>query len=225
MIMFYMLAGPAPGAPRTRTRAPARCTRRSAAAGTARSGSELVVMFVTAAGQAALRSSGGSLQKAGSTPASADRCSSHRTRKAPPDAVMNRRGRPPLTAVRLWPLADCALPRRSRRAPRRRAAATPHSERCCGIPARRARTSVSRYRRWPPSVRIDVSFPALAHLVTVFGSTLNIVATSAGVSSGSASGVRADILTASPPGPVLRSLLHFFLLFVASDEACLGCPI
>lgn len=40
---------------------------------------------------------------------------------------------------------------------------------------------------------MDVSFPALAHLVTVFGSTLNIVATSAGVSSGSASGVRADM--------------------------------
>jgi len=92
-------------------------------------------------------------------------------------------------------------------------AALPHSERCCGIPARRARTSVSRYRRCPPSVRMDVSFPAFAHLVTVFGSTLNIVATSAGVSSGSASGVRADMLTASPPGPVLRSLL--LLLFVA----------
>jgi hypothetical protein len=88
-----------------------------------------------------------------------------------------------------------------------------YSERCCGMPARRARTSVSRYRRCPPSVRMDVSFPAFAHLVTVFGSTLNIVATSAGVSSGSASGVRADMLTASPPGPVLRSLLH--LLFVA----------
>ena len=50
-----------------------------------------------------------------------------------------------------------------------------------------------------------MSFPAFAHRVTVFGSTLNIVATSAGVSSGSASGVRADIVTASPPGPVLRS--------------------
>jgi hypothetical protein len=49
--------------------------------------------------------------------------------------------------------------------------------------------------------------------VTVLGSTLNIVATSAGVSSGSASGVRADILTASPPGPVLRSLR--LLLFLA----------
>src|SRR5580698_11285359 len=87
-------------------------------------------------------------------------------------------------------------------------AAMPHSERCCGMPARRARTSVSRYRRCPPSVRIDVSFPAFAHLVTVLGSTRNIVATSAGVSSGSASGVRADMLTASPPGPELRSLLH-----------------
>ncbi len=87
----------------------------------------------------------------------------------------------------------------------RQVAARCHSERCCGIPASRARTSVSRYRRWPPRVRIDVSFPALAHRVTVFGSTRNIVATSAGVSSGSASGVRADIITASPPGPVLRS--------------------
>src|ERR1017187_4639339 len=88
---------------------------------------------------------------------------------------------------------------------RRQVAAMCHSERCCGIPASRARTSVSRYRRWPPSVRMDVSFPALAHRVTVFGSTRNIVATSAGVSSGSASGVRALIITASPPGPVLRS--------------------
>ena len=88
---------------------------------------------------------------------------------------------------------------------KRQVAARCHSERCCGIPASRARTSVSRYRRWPPRVRIDVSFPALAHRVTVFGSTRNIVATSAGVSSGSASGVRADIFTASPPGPVLRS--------------------
>src|SRR6185437_13783010 len=36
-----------------------------------------------------------------------------------------------------------------------------------GMPASNARTSVSRYRRWPPSVRIEVSFPALAHRVTV----------------------------------------------------------
>jgi len=40
---------------------------------------------------------------------------------------------------------------------------------------------------------MDVSFPAFAHRVTVLGSTRNIVATSAGVSSGSASGVRADM--------------------------------
>ena len=86
-----------------------------------------------------------------------------------------------------------------------RSAARCHSERCCGMPASRARTSVSRYRRCPPSVRMEVSFPALAHRVTVFGSTRNMVATSAGVSRGSASGVRADMLTASPPGPVLRS--------------------
>jgi hypothetical protein len=89
-----------------------------------------------------------------------------------------------------------------------------YSERCCGIPASSARTSVSRYRRCPPRVRMEVSFPALAHRVTVFGSTRNIVATSAGVSSGSASGVRADMLTASPPGPVLRSCV-----------CCSGCPI
>ena len=86
-----------------------------------------------------------------------------------------------------------------------RFAARSYSERCCGMPASSARTSVSRYRRCPPSVRMEVSFPALAHRVTVFGSTRNMVATSAGVSRGSASGVRADMLTASPPGPVLRS--------------------
>jgi hypothetical protein len=62
-----------------------------------------------------------------------------------------------------------------------------------------------------------VSFPAFAQRVTVLGSTLNMVATSAGVSNGSASGVRADMLTASPPGPVLRSLR--FLLFVALVES------
>jgi len=84
-----------------------------------------------------------------------------------------------------------------------------YSERCCGIPASRARTSVSLYRRWPPSVRMDVSLPALAQRVTVFGSTRNIVATSAGVRSGSASGVRADMCTASPPGPALRSCFDY----------------
>jgi hypothetical protein len=97
--------------------------------------------------QAALRSSGYSLQKAGSTPASTDRCSSHRTRSAPPDAAASRRGRPPQLLRGIWPLANCAALRCSLRAPWRRIAATPHSERCCGIPARRARTSVSRYRR------------------------------------------------------------------------------
>jgi len=94
----------------------------------------------------------------------------------------------------------------------RQAAASPYSERCCGIPASKARTSVSRYRRWPPRVLMDVNFPAFAQRVTVFGSTRNIVATSAGVSSGSASGVRADIMTASPPGPclaILRPLCWF----------------
>src|SRR5215469_9126040 len=68
-----------------------------------------------------------------------------------------------------------------------------YSGRGCGMPASRARTSVSRYRRCPPRVRMEVSFPAFAHRVTVLGSTRNIVATSAGVSSGSASGVRADM--------------------------------
>src|ERR1700729_953006 len=110
-----------------------------------------------------------------------------------------------------WPLAGCAASRPCLGPETHRATAMPYSERCCGMPASSARTSVSRYRRWPPSVRIDVSLPAFAQRVTVFGSTLNIVATSAGVSRGSASGVRADMLTASPPGPVLRSL---FLLFV-----------
>ncbi len=88
----------------------------------------------------------------------------------------------------------------------RQAAARRYSERCCGMPASKARTSVSRYRRWPPRVLMDVNFPAFAHRVTVFGSTRNIVATSAGVSSGSASGVLADIMTASPPGPCLAIL-------------------
>jgi hypothetical protein len=154
------------------------------------------------------RAPGNCVQEAGSTPASADRCCHRIEREArPPMRCAGRRGRPPqlerqygrwlialLCAIAVPALVCCRI------------AAMPYSERCCGIPARRARTSVSRYRRCPPSVRIDVSFPAFAHLVTVFGSTLNIVATSAGVSSGSASGVRADILTASPPGPVLRSL-------------------
>src|SRR5215469_4527725 len=53
---------------------------------------------------------------------------------------------------------------------------------------------------------MDVSFPAFAHRVTVLGSTRNIVATSAGVSNGSASGVRADIMTASHPGPIISIL-------------------
>src|SRR2546425_13101763 len=44
-------------------------------------------------------------------------------------------------------------------------------------------TSDSRYRRWPPRVRIEESFPAFAHRVTVLGSTRNRAATSAGVSS------------------------------------------
>jgi hypothetical protein len=111
---------------------------------------------------------------------------------------------PPCSCFPPWPpprTSPCAFPGCTIA----RFAARFHSERCCGIPASSARTSVSRYRRCPPSVRMEVSFPALAHRVTVFGSTRNMVATSAGVSRGSASGVRADMLTASPPGPVLRS--------------------
>src|SRR5439155_21237214 len=57
-----------------------------------------------------------------------------------------------------------------------------------GIPAIRALTSASRKRRWPVGVRIDVSLPLFAHLVTVFGSTRKILATSPGVSSRPASG-------------------------------------
>jgi len=48
-------------------------------------------------------------------------------------------------------------------------------------PFRKPRTSVSLYRRCPPGVRIDESFPPRAQRVTVFGSTRSIAATSAGV--------------------------------------------
>jgi len=65
---------------------------------------------------------------------------------------------------------------------------------------------------------MDVNFPAFAHRVTVLGSTLNIVATSAGVSSGSASGVRADIMTASPPGPCL-AILRLMYSWLHSEPA------
>jgi hypothetical protein len=58
--------------------------------------------------------------------------------------------------------------------------------------------------------------------VTVLGSTRNIVATSAGVNSGSASGVRADMCVASPPGPVLRSCV--LVLPGAPWRASRGCP-
>src|SRR5207249_7402903 len=59
-----------------------------------------------------------------------------------------------------------------------------------------------------PSVRIEVSLPAFAQRVTVLGSTRNIVATSAGVNSGSASGVRADMrgLSSWTSGAILRFL-------------------
>ena len=50
------------------------------------------------------------------------------------------------------------------------------------------RTSLARYRRCPPNVFTAVSFPALAHRVTVFGDTPTRRATSAGVSIGSGLG-------------------------------------
>lgn len=49
-----------------------------------------------------------------------------------------------------------------------------------GFPSN-ARTSTSRNRRCPPNVRIADNRPSFAHLVTVFGSTRNNAATSAGV--------------------------------------------
>ena len=42
-------------------------------------------------------------------------------------------------------------------------------------------TSDSLYLLCPPKVLIEVNLPAFAHLVTVFGSTLNNAATSDGV--------------------------------------------
>jgi len=104
-------------------------------------------------------------------------------------AALRHRGRPPIPSI------ECRRihPGRYLTGARMAKTAEGHSERCCGIPASSARTSVSLYRRCPPSVRIEVSLPAFAHRVTVLGSTRNIVATSAGVNSGSASGVRADM--------------------------------
>ena len=52
---------------------------------------------------------------------------------------------------------------------------------------RSALTSDSLYLRCPPKVLIEVNFPDFAHLVTVFGSTLNNDATSAGVNKTSCS--------------------------------------
>jgi len=133
-------------------------------------------------------------------------------------AALRHRGRPPI------PLIECCRmhPGRFLTGTYPAKTAEGHSERCCGIPASSARTSVSRYRRCPPSVRIEVSLPAFAHRVTVLGSTRNIVATSAGVNSGSASGVRADMCVASPPGPVLRSCV--VVLRGAPWGASRGCP-
>ena len=50
-----------------------------------------------------------------------------------------------------------------------------------------SRTSDSRQRRCPPSVLIEVNFPAFAQRVTVFGSTRKSDATSEGVNKTSAS--------------------------------------
>src|ERR1035437_8640971 len=74
-------------------------------------------------------------------------------------------------------------------------------------PPRRARTSASRYRRGPPSVRSAVSFPARAQRVTVVGATRKSAATSAGVSRASPS---TEWLVMGPP------MLH------GSDMSILG---
>ena len=68
-------------------------------------------------------------------------------------------------------------------------------------------TSASRNLRWPPGVRIDPMSPAVAHLVTVLGSTPNMRATSAGVSNRSVRSMMMCSLsqgTRSVPGPVRR---------------------
>src|SRR5437773_9269750 len=52
-------------------------------------------------------------------------------------------------------------------------------------PSRRLMTSDSRYRRCPPRVLMELSLPAFAQRVTVFGSTRKSAATSAGVRSAS----------------------------------------
>jgi hypothetical protein len=63
--------------------------------------------------------------------------------------------------------------------------------------SRRASTSAWRYRRCPPRVRIDGSFPALDQRVTVFGSTRNSAATSPGVSKTSGPSPCSDIVVPS----------------------------
>src|SRR5690606_27576385 len=74
---------------------------------------------------------------------------------------------------------------------------------------------------------MDVNLPAFAHRVTVLGSTRNMVATSAGVSSGSASGVRADISAASPPVDRRQRSCDSTALVLSALVllgACHGCP-
>lgn len=71
-------------------------------------------------------------------------------------------------------------------------------------PSSSDRTSDSLYRRCPPRVRMEVNLPAFAQRVTVFGSTRNMEATSAGVSSGSAS-VAWRVVMADPFFPIRLS--------------------
>ena len=120
------------------------------------------------------------------------------------DVTLCHRGRPPIPLIECcrihpeWRLTAPAWRRRQKvtrnaAAEYPRAVHEPQSPGSAGVPQRADRGQS----------------PALAHRVTVLGSTRNIVATSAGVNSGSASGVRADMCVASPPGPVLRSCVSY----------------
>ena len=133
-------------------------------------------------------------------------------------AALRHRGRPPISIDRVLPHSPWAVPD-----------GRPLGEdgrRSLGALLRNTREQCTNLSLPVPPVspqRADRGqFPAFAHRVTVLGSTRNIVATSAGVNSGSASGVRADICVASPPGPVLRSCV--FVLPDAPRGASRGCP-
>jgi hypothetical protein len=64
----------------------------------------------------------------------------------------------------------------------------------------KALISTSRYRRWPPGVRMLLIRPEAAHRVTVLGSTLKSAATSPGVSRRSlCPSIRFSLLLASAP--------------------------